>query len=65
MSRPPAEIALDRAEVPPATALIRGAHLLDPRTGIDGPADLLVHEGVIAALGEPGALGGRPTTPSS
>ena len=56
MSAAPAEIALDRAEVAPATVLIRGAHLLDPRTGLDGLADLLVHEGVIAALGEPGSL---------
>jgi len=36
--------------------LVRGAHLLDPRSGLDGPGDLLVVEGEIAALGEPGAL---------
>ena len=39
-----------------ATLLIRGARVLDPRAGIDGLHDLLVHEGVIAELGAPGAL---------
>ncbi len=32
--------------------LIRGAHLLDPRTALDGRADVLVRDGVIAELGE-------------
>jgi dihydroorotase len=36
--------------------LIRGAHLLDPRAGLDGAGDLLVRDGEIAAIGEPGAL---------
>jgi len=47
---------LGRAPIPPGTVLVRGAHLLDPRSGLDGPGDLLVVEGEIAALGEPGAL---------
>ena len=37
----------------PGTVLIRGAHLLDPREGLDGPGDLLVWTGV-AELGAPG-----------
>ena len=47
---------MDRAEAPPASLLVRGAHLLDPRSGLDGRADLLVRAGDIAELGEPGAL---------
>jgi dihydroorotase len=45
-------IDLDRAPAPPATLLIRGAHLLDPRLGIDGRADLLIREGRVAAIGD-------------
>jgi dihydroorotase len=47
---------LDRAPVPDATVLVRGAHLLDPRAGLDGPGDLLVRDGAIAAIGAPGTL---------
>src|SRR5579875_3587467 len=47
---------LSRRAAPPAQLLIRGAHLLDPRTGLDGPHDLLVRDGRIAELGAPGSL---------
>jgi dihydroorotase len=40
----------------PATLLIGGAHVLDPRTGLDEPHDVLVRDGAIAELGAPGAL---------
>ena len=40
----------------PADVLIRGAHVLDPRAGIDAPHDVLVCAGVIAELGAPGTL---------
>jgi len=40
----------------PADLLIRGAHLLDPRTGLDSPGDVLVRAGEIAEIGAPGAL---------
>ena len=43
-------------EQPPADLLIRAAHVLDPRAGIDAPHDVLVRGGVIAELGAPGAL---------
>jgi dihydroorotase len=43
-------------EQPPADLLIRAAHVLDPRTGIDAPHDVLVRDGVIAELGAPGTL---------
>ncbi len=43
-------------ERPPAEVLIQGAHVLDPRAGIDEPADILVREGTIAELGAPGSL---------
>ena len=49
-------VPLDRAEAPPATLLLRRAHLLDPRAGLDGPADLLVRDGEIAEIGEAGGL---------
>ena len=40
----------------PAELLIRGAHVLDPRTGLDGPGDVLVRGGEIAEIGAPGTL---------
>jgi dihydroorotase len=49
MSRP---LELDRAPVPAATVLIRGARVLDPRTALDGRVDLLVRDGVLADIGE-------------
>jgi dihydroorotase len=48
--------ALDRAPVPPGNLLIRGAHLIDPRAGLDRIGDILVRDGEIAEIGEPGAL---------
>jgi dihydroorotase len=36
--------------------LIRGAHVLDPRTDLDEPHDILIRNGRIAELGEPGGL---------
>jgi len=39
-----------------ADLLIRGAHLLDPRAGLDGPSDVLVRDGHVAEIGAPGSL---------
>jgi dihydroorotase len=39
----------------PAELVIRGARVLDPRTGIDARRDLVVREGEIAELAEPGS----------
>ncbi len=36
--------------------LIRGAQVLDPRTDLDEPRDILIRNGRIAELGEPGGL---------
>jgi dihydroorotase len=47
---------LFHAPAPAAELLIRGAHLLDPRSGLDGPGDVLVRDGAIAEIGAPGAL---------
>jgi dihydroorotase len=47
---------LDSRPTPPADLLIRGAHVVDPRTGIDAPLDVLIRGGAIAELGAPGAL---------
>jgi dihydroorotase len=41
---------------PPAELLLRCAYVLDPTTGIDGPHDVLVRDGEIAALGAPASL---------
>jgi dihydroorotase len=49
MSRP---LQLDRAPVPAATVLVRGARLLDPRADLDGKADLLLRDGVVAEIGD-------------
>jgi dihydroorotase len=48
--------ALDARPTPPADLLVRGAHVLDPRTGIDAPHDVLVRGGTLAELGAPGTL---------
>ena len=48
--------ALDRAPVPPGNVLIRGAHLIDPRSRLDRTGDVLVRDGEIAEIGESGAL---------
>ena len=47
---------LEHAGADPATLLLRGARLLDPRSDLDEPADLLVRDGLIADVGEAGAL---------
>jgi dihydroorotase len=39
-----------------ATLLIKGAHVLDPRTDLDEPQDVLIQNGRIAELGPPGSL---------
>jgi dihydroorotase len=43
---------LDRAPTAPATVLVRGARLLDPRAGLDATADLLIRDGGVAELGD-------------
>ena len=43
-------------DTPPADLLVRGAHVLDPRAGLDEPLDVLVRGGAIAELGAPGTL---------
>lgn len=43
--------ALDCKPTPPADLLLRGAHVLDPRTGVDGIHDVLVRGGEIAEIG--------------
>lgn len=40
----------------PTDLLIRGAHVLDPRTGLDEPRDVLIRDGAIADLGTPGGI---------
>ncbi len=39
---------------PPATLVVRGARLLDPRARLDATRDLVVRDGEIAELAEPG-----------
>jgi dihydroorotase len=48
--------ALVHAPARAADLLVRGAHVLDPRTGIDGAHDVLVRRGRIAEIGAPGSL---------
>ena len=45
-------VELDFASPAPATVLLSGARVLDPRTGVDGVTDVLVRDGVIAEIGE-------------
>jgi dihydroorotase len=44
------------APQPAADLLIRHAHVLDPRTGLDGTHDVLVRDGAIAEIGAADAL---------
>ncbi|MEA2229616.1 MAG: dihydroorotase [Solirubrobacteraceae bacterium] len=61
MSRPlDSRSALVQAPSTPAELLISGAHVLDPRTGIDAPHDVLVRDGEIAEIGAPGTLQAPP-----
>jgi dihydroorotase len=45
--------------------LIREAHVLDPRSGLDAPQDILIRDGRIAELGAPGALSVSSETPTA
>jgi dihydroorotase len=45
-----------RDDLPQADLLIRAAHVLDPRTEIDEPRDILIRDGHIAELGAPATL---------
>lgn len=42
---------LDHRDTPPADVLIKGAHVLDPRTGLDERLDVRIANGTIAELG--------------
>jgi dihydroorotase len=48
--------ALVQAPAAPAEMLISRAHVLDPRTGVDAPHDVLIRHGAIAEIGAPGTL---------
>jgi dihydroorotase len=48
-------IRLTARDAEPATLLIRGARVLDPRAGLDGPHDVVVREGEIAGITAAGA----------
>jgi dihydroorotase len=52
----PVHAPLVGRESAPVDILIRGAHVLDPRAGIDAAHDVLVRGGEIAQLGAPGSL---------
>ena len=56
-------MSLFSQEHPGGDVLIRGAHVLDPREGIDTTADVLVRDGEIAELGDD--LAGRAAAPRS
>jgi dihydroorotase len=56
----PAHAPLVVRDSPAADLLIRGAHVLDPRAGIDARHDVLVRGGEIAELGAPGTLEAPP-----
>jgi len=52
-----AEVQLDHAAPAPSGAvLLRSARALDPRADLDRPADVLIRDGRVAELGQPGAL---------
>jgi dihydroorotase len=49
-------VRLSARTADPATLLIRGARVLDPRASLDGHHDLLVRDGEVAEIGAPGSL---------
>jgi dihydroorotase len=51
---------LVRAPAAAVDLLVRGAHVLDPRAGLDAPHDVLVRDGAVAELGAPGSLEAPP-----
>ncbi len=51
---------LVRAPAAAVDLLVRGAHVLDPRAGIDAPHDVLLREGEVAGIGAPGSLEAPP-----
>jgi len=48
---------------PPASVLMTGAHVLDPRSGIDEPRDVLIRDGQIAEIAPPNSLLAPAGTP--
>jgi dihydroorotase len=50
-----------RRDLPQTDLLIQGAHVLDPRTDLDEPRDILIRDGHLAEVGAPGTLS-APTT---
>jgi dihydroorotase len=52
----PAHAPLVVRDSTPAELLVRGAHVLDPRAGIDAPHDVLIRGGEIAEIAPPGSL---------
>jgi dihydroorotase len=50
------EDRLYHRERPAAQLLVRGAHILDPRAGLDVPHDIVIRDGRIAELGASGSL---------
>ncbi len=45
-----------RTDLAPADLVIKNAHVLDPRTDLDEPHDVLIRDGHVAELGSPGSL---------
>ncbi len=56
---------LFRRPAPAADLLIKNAHVLDPRAGIDGQHDVLVRGGKIAELGAPGSVSAESLPPTA
>ena len=54
------EQLLVRGTAAEADLMITGAHLIDPRAGIDGVFDVVVSDGQLAEIGEPGTLTAGP-----
>jgi dihydroorotase len=54
------ERLFQRSDAEPADLVITAAHVLDPRTGLDEPHDILVRDGHIAELAAPGTLTAPP-----
>jgi dihydroorotase len=55
---------LSSRSTPPASLVVTGVRVVDPRAGVDGPHDVLVRDGQIAELAPPGTLDPNDVTES-
>jgi dihydroorotase len=59
--KPPSKKAVPRRTPKQKPLLIRGGHLIDPGSGIDAPMDMLLFDGRVAKVSQPGKISAKGT----